>query len=131
KMWQERPEGQLEKCAEAAALRRAFPEEIGNELTAEEMTGKSVHELSMEVSHTASETIAPNRDAGPPRQVAPPAEPPQDPEQARDSVPPPRKAKAEAPKEDQISSGPPRSAPKENGPAEPPPKPYRIPGKDH
>src|ERR1035437_8619220 len=36
-MWQTRSEGQLEKCAEAAALRRAFPEEIGNELTAEEM----------------------------------------------------------------------------------------------
>jgi phage recombination protein Bet len=30
-MWQKRPRGQLEKCAEAAALRLAFPEEIGNE----------------------------------------------------------------------------------------------------
>ena len=35
-----RPVGQLEKCAEAGALRRAFPEEIGNELTAEEMEGQ-------------------------------------------------------------------------------------------
>ena len=41
-MWEERPEGQLEKCAEAAALRRAFPEEIGNELTAEEMAGRTI-----------------------------------------------------------------------------------------
>lgn len=39
-MWQSRPEGQLEKCAEAAALRKAFPEEIGNQLTAEEMHGR-------------------------------------------------------------------------------------------
>ena len=39
-MWCKRPVGQLEKCAEAAALRRAFPEEIGNELSAEEMEGQ-------------------------------------------------------------------------------------------
>lgn len=41
-MWQSRPEGQIEKCAEAAALRKAFPEEIGNMLTAEEMEGRRV-----------------------------------------------------------------------------------------
>jgi phage recombination protein Bet len=41
-MWCKRPFGQIEKCAEAAALRRAFPEEIGNELTAEEMEGQLV-----------------------------------------------------------------------------------------
>jgi phage recombination protein Bet len=39
-MWSSRPVGQLEKCAEAEALRRAFPEEIGNALTAEEMEGQ-------------------------------------------------------------------------------------------
>jgi phage recombination protein Bet len=39
-MWQKRPRGQLEKCAEAAALRRAFPEELGNEYAAEEMSGR-------------------------------------------------------------------------------------------
>jgi phage recombination protein Bet len=38
--WQQAPSGQLEKCAEAAALRRAFPEELGNDYTAEEMEGK-------------------------------------------------------------------------------------------
>jgi phage recombination protein Bet len=43
-MWAERPEGQLEKCAEAAALRRAFPEEIGGDLTAEEMAGRKQDE---------------------------------------------------------------------------------------
>lgn len=43
-MWSERPEGQLEKCTEAAALRRAFPEEIGNDLTAEEMEGRRLYD---------------------------------------------------------------------------------------
>lgn len=41
-MWQRRPSDQLEKCAEAAALRRAFPEELGGMLTAEEMEGQIV-----------------------------------------------------------------------------------------
>lgn len=41
-MWAKRPRGQLEKCAEAAALRRAFPEEIGNEYSAEEMEGQII-----------------------------------------------------------------------------------------
>jgi phage recombination protein Bet len=41
-MWKKRPRGQLEKCAEAAALRRAFPEEIGNEYAAEEMEGQTI-----------------------------------------------------------------------------------------
>lgn len=36
-MWQDRPRGQLDKCAEAAALRAAFPEEIGGDLAAEEI----------------------------------------------------------------------------------------------
>ncbi len=36
-MWRRRPHGQIEKCAEAAALRGAFPEEIGNDYAAEEM----------------------------------------------------------------------------------------------
>lgn len=40
-MWAKRPRGQLEKCAEAAALRRAFPEELGNEYAAEEVEGQN------------------------------------------------------------------------------------------
>jgi phage recombination protein Bet len=43
-MWETRPEGQIEKCAEAAALRKAFPEELGNELTADEMSGRVIHD---------------------------------------------------------------------------------------
>jgi len=40
-MWQKRPRGQLLKCAKAASLRAAFPEEAG-EYTAEEMAGKVI-----------------------------------------------------------------------------------------
>ena len=40
-MWKKRPYGQLAKCAEAQALRMAFPDETGNSHTAEEMEGKS------------------------------------------------------------------------------------------
>lgn len=39
-MWAKRPSGQLAKCAEAQALRKAFPESVGAEATAEEMEGK-------------------------------------------------------------------------------------------
>jgi len=38
-MWLKRAYAQLEKCAEAAALRKAFPEEIGNDFIAEEAFG--------------------------------------------------------------------------------------------
>jgi phage recombination protein Bet len=40
--WRRRPRGQLEKCAEAAALRAAFPEEIGNDYTDDEMQGQII-----------------------------------------------------------------------------------------
>lgn len=40
--WQMAPFQMLEKCAEAAALRRAFPEELGDEATAEEMEGREM-----------------------------------------------------------------------------------------
>ena len=44
-MWQGRPRGQLEKCAEAAALRRAFPEEVGSEYIAEEVDRRTMVDI--------------------------------------------------------------------------------------
>ena len=43
-MWTKRPYGQIAKCAEAQALRKAFPE-IGSEPTADEMAGKTINEF--------------------------------------------------------------------------------------
>lgn len=48
-MWENRTEGQLDKCAEAASLRKAFPEELGNMLAAEEMEGRRID--SVPASH--------------------------------------------------------------------------------
>jgi phage recombination protein Bet len=39
--WRKRPYGQIEKCAEAAALRRAFAEEVGSDYVHEEMDGRA------------------------------------------------------------------------------------------
>ena len=41
-MWSKRPYGQIAKCAEAQALRKAFPE-IASQPTADEMEGKAMH----------------------------------------------------------------------------------------
>jgi phage recombination protein Bet len=135
KMWQERPEGQLEKCAEAAALRRAFPEEIGNDLTAEEMVGRNVHDVVTTVEPVLIVDHA--RDTQPPRepkaaeQAAPPRQDAAS--EARDAAPP-----RTAPKPDPISSGPQRDvapprqatapAKKDDGPSDPGPQPHQIPG---
>ena len=39
-MWSNRPYGQLAKCAEAQALRKAFPDRVSSQSTAEEVEGK-------------------------------------------------------------------------------------------
>jgi phage recombination protein Bet len=64
-MWSNRPVGQLEKCAEAGALRRAFPEEIGNALTAEEMEGQHALDGAAHAaeSRNASRPRVPERNA--------------------------------------------------------------------
>lgn len=41
-MWQKRTRGQCHKVAKAASLRAAFPEEMGNDYTSDEMEGKEI-----------------------------------------------------------------------------------------
>lgn len=67
-MWARRPRGQFDKCVEAAALRKAFPEEVGSMYAAEEMEGRVI-------DHEAGQKAAPQ----PPKPPSPPA-PPSDPE---------------------------------------------------
>jgi len=64
-MWKKRAFGQLAKCAEAQALRMAFPEATGGEPTAEEMEGKVLEPRAVE--NLAAAPVAP---------PAPPAEAP-------------------------------------------------------
>lgn len=44
-MWEKRAYGQLAKCAEAQALRKAFPDVVGQDYTKEEMEGKHHQEI--------------------------------------------------------------------------------------
>jgi len=57
-MWKKRPFGQLAKCTEAQALRKAFPEAVGSQPTAEEMEGKDVIEGSATVVQSERAAIA-------------------------------------------------------------------------
>ncbi|MFB9952086.1 phage recombination protein Bet [Rhizobium puerariae] len=66
-MWARRPRGQFDKCVEAAALRRAFPEEVGSMYAAEEMEGRVI-------DHDAGERQPPKPPA-PPKPPVPPATP--------------------------------------------------------
>lgn len=58
-MWTKRPYGQLAKCAEAQALRKAFPE-IGAAPTADEMEGKPLYEDDAVVVHAAPAPARPS-----------------------------------------------------------------------
>lgn len=56
--WSKAPQQMLTKCAEAAALREAFPEELGGEQTAEEMDGQR----HIEATVIESKPVAPKPD---------------------------------------------------------------------
>lgn len=60
-MWAKRPKGQLDKCAEAASLRAAFPEETGGQATAEEMEGKELYDAEEVTEHGATTVTAEDR----------------------------------------------------------------------
>lgn len=49
-MWKKRARGQLAKCAEAQALRKAFPEMTGSAPTADEMEGKNIDPGEIDVT---------------------------------------------------------------------------------
>ncbi len=57
-MWRKRIKGQLAKCCEAAALRFAFPEEVGNDYAAEEIDGQQFYgaENAKDVNPRSGET---------------------------------------------------------------------------
>ena len=52
-MWKKRPRGQLHKNAKAASLRAAFPEEMGNDYTAEEMEGQVIEGVATRIDRAA------------------------------------------------------------------------------
>jgi hypothetical protein len=54
-MWAKRPRGQLHKCAKAASLRAAFPEEAT--YTAEEMAGKVIEADGVSLTPPATATV--------------------------------------------------------------------------
>lgn len=55
-MWKRRPYAQLAKCAEAQALRKAFPE-FGAQPTADEMEGKALYEESTIIDGSTGEIV--------------------------------------------------------------------------
>lgn len=57
-MWKKRPRGQLSKCAEAQALRKGFPDEVGSAPTADEMEGKALNEIDITPELDPPKTIA-------------------------------------------------------------------------
>jgi phage recombination protein Bet len=61
-MWEQRPFGQLHKCALAAALRIGFPEDLGSEYAAEEMEGGEIDHGGVVIDGKAEATTTTQRD---------------------------------------------------------------------
>jgi len=120
-MWERRPAGQLVKCTEAQALRKAFPE-LGSAPTAEEMEGKVITLDADSVIEGA--TGEPERKQGIQKPQAkakaatpPPQEPPTDVDPETGEVIPP--AEAKAPEGEPAADAPPAKAPPAANPVTP------------
>lgn len=68
--WQRAPWQMLEKCAEAAALRRAFPDELGDTWSAEEMEGKTIDGATEYAEFTETQAGGAAREPEPTRKSA-------------------------------------------------------------
>jgi phage recombination protein Bet len=86
-MWSKRPFGQIDKCVEAAGLRKAFPEEIGNTMSADEMEG---HTIDVSLAHESQQLL------DPPKPPAPPAKQIENQPAETKQPPKPRAKKADA-----------------------------------
>lgn len=71
KMWEKRIHGQIAKCAEAQALRKAFPEAVGSGPTADEVEAKRFDFELAEDGNTTEAATPPPPPPMPPRKPAP------------------------------------------------------------
>lgn len=91
-MWETRPRGQLEKCAEAAALRRAFPEEVGSEYIPEEIgrqqRGPVIETVTLAATESRADALAQRLLAQKPSPSDAPAAPAADLDETQAPAPP-------------------------------------------
>ncbi len=94
-MWAGRASGQIEKVAEAGALRKAFPEETGDMATAEEMEGRRlIDDVAPRMPPSPDAMI--EREPPRPAAAAKPGLRPPSPDDAKDEIGKARKRKAKA-----------------------------------
>jgi len=59
-MWKKRPRGQLAKCAEAGALRKAFPEDLGGEISFDEAVDLTATDNIIQADESVSKSTVEN-----------------------------------------------------------------------